>query len=101
MKRTNTIKPEIKAVSRLKTPRDVLIVMNLVSYRIPKNLLVPIYKDRDLLLLNVVVNTHSNNEDLADYIRSVLHSNKQPHLKKYSGQKKGCRRCLINKLAES
>ena len=67
----NTIKLEIKAMSRLRTPRDVLVVMNLVSYRIPKNLLVPIYKDRDLLLLNVAVNTHSDNEDLADYIRNL------------------------------
>lgn len=67
----STIKVEIKAMSILKTPRGVLVVMNLVSYRIPKNLLVPIYKDRDLLLLNVAVNTHSDNEDLADYIRNL------------------------------
>ena len=66
-----TKEQETNTTIRLEIPRDVLIVMNLTSYLIPKNLQIPLKRNSDILELKIITHIHLNNKELVKYINNL------------------------------
>ena len=62
---------ETKNMIKLKIPRNVLIIMNLTSYLIPKDLQIPLYKNSDILELNITTHIHPDKKGLIKYINTL------------------------------